>query len=595
MSKKLSTIRTLVVAPFTIVACFIALACVIFYFTQWKIVDNFLIEDISNKMASSGVTYMEKQVRLSKTVRQMNIDYDELYRALEENDISEIEREMSWTLEISGLEGYVVTDLQGKVICSTYENLVDEELVNIAEKLKEGSGEGIIHGCGNFIRGGMCEFASEIIYNENHTPLAVATLVGLVATNLEMLNSVKMQNGIEVYVFSNEKCLATTADDINTAYAKIPEEIHDSCYVVGRPWVGKSTFNGKKGYFAAVPFYDINGKPNGLMLQQLNEHLTNRVLTGMRLFFLILTIVITLLILFIIRMLNNRIVKPIRSLSDKVAVISTGDLTVHIDRTNSCEEIDKVAVDINVMKHQINDVLRPVIEASEVFIEAIKQLLDSSTRLSDAANSQAASLEEISSSMEEMGANIQQNTDNAVQTNHLAEDINEKVGSLGTASNNSIEAIRNIASNIESINELVMQTNILALNASVEAARAGEQGKGFAVVAKEVGRLADQTYSTADGINKTATLSVAETEQANAIVNELLPMIARVASLIKEIATASVEQNAGVNQVNSAINDLNQVTQQNAAGAEEIASSVRHLEEIIDKMNRAVSVFKFKN
>ena len=79
MSKKLSTIRTLVVAPFTIVACFIALACVIFYFTQWKIVDNFLIEDISNKMASSGVTYMEKQVRLSKTVRQMNIDYDELY------------------------------------------------------------------------------------------------------------------------------------------------------------------------------------------------------------------------------------------------------------------------------------------------------------------------------------------------------------------------------------------------------------------------------------------------------------------------------------------------------------------------------------
>ena len=194
--------------------------------------------------------------------------------------------------------------------------------------------------------------------------------------------------------------------------------------------------------------------------------------------------------------------------------------------------------------------------------------------------------------MEEMTANIQQNTDNSLQTNKIAKDVDKLVGEMSETSNKSFNAIKQIADNIESINELVSQTNILSLNASVEAARAGDQGKGFAVVAKEVGRLAEQTHDTADGINTTASASIHEAELAYNNVMQIVPKIEEIVSLINEITTASVEQSSGVGQVNAAIADLNRVTQENAAASEQIAASTSEMQRQLDGIRDLVSVFK---
>ena len=191
-----------------------------------------------------------------------------------------------------------------------------------------------------------------------------------------------------------------------------------------------------------------------------------------------------------------------------------------------------------------------------------------------------------------MSANIQNNTSNSMETNGMAAEIGQAIGNVDDASAKNLEAARNIAKDIEAINELVMQTNILSLNASVEAARAGDQGKGFGVVAREVGRLAEQTRETADNINNTASQSIEHAEVSSELLNNILPKIKRTIELVREITTASIEQNSGAEQINSAINDLNKVTQENAANAEEIAANSQELASTAEKMNNLISFFK---
>lgn len=587
--KKSGRIEGLVLTPYIVVLVVTAIACIALYFWQSHIISNYLINELDVKLKASNKTLTEKQKRLLKSARQLSVDYSELYAAAENNDVETIEWEMHWTLDMTGLTGYVYTDMDGNIITSSYNNIDHDELMDVVNTVKN---EDFIHGCGAFIEGATCEYAAAVVYNYDHKAIGIATLVGFIATDIPTLEDVKLQNGVEVYIFGGEKCIASTNNEVNLANITPPQAAIDSCFIKKNIWKGTGKIDGDNSYLACVPFVDCHGTTRGMMMMQLDENLTNYVLGTVRGFSIIIIITMAILCLIIAERLRRRLVKPMKTLTKDVAILSNGDLTMHINKPRSCAELEDITMSINDMKHKMFDVIRPTIEAANAIVGSIGQLSNASMNMSNAANRQAASLEEISSSMEEMGANIQQNTDNAIQTNKLAEDINLRVDGLGSSANSSYEAIRNIAENINAINELVMQTNILALNASVEAARAGEQGKGFSVVAKEVGRLADQTHETAEGINTTAGASITEAENANKHVTDLLPMIANVVSLIKEITAASVEQNAGVNQVNSAILDLNRVTQENAATAEEIAASVQELQRMLQDMTDTIRVFK---
>ncbi|WP_224995839.1 methyl-accepting chemotaxis protein [Cesiribacter sp. SM1] len=284
------------------------------------------------------------------------------------------------------------------------------------------------------------------------------------------------------------------------------------------------------------------------------------------------------------------IVNSINQANKAVQSISAGDLTVAIEVKNK-DEVGTLLLNLKSMVEKLKDVIGSVTTAADNIASASQQMSGSSQQMSEGATEQAASAEEVSSSMEEMAANIQQNTDNAQQTEKIALQAAEDVQEGSKAVNQTVDSMKKIAEKITIIGEIARQTNLLALNAAVEAARAGEHGKGFAVVAAEVRRLAERSQLAANEINELSSTSVAIADKSGKLLEQIVPNIQKTARLVQEITAASLEQNAGAEQVNGAIQQLNQIIQQNAASAEEMASGSEELYSQADQLKDTVSFF----
>ena len=236
---------------------------------------------------------------------------------------------------------------------------------------------------------------------------------------------------------------------------------------------------------------------------------------------------------------------------------------------------------------------------------ASQQLAAASEELSSGAQEQASSLEETASSLEEITGTIQQNADNAQQANQLAgnsRSVAEKGGEVvGRAVQGMSEinvASKKIADIITAIDEIAFQTNLLALNAAVEAARAGEQGRGFAVVAGEVRNLAQRSAAAAKEIKGLIQDSVAKVEAGTELVNqsghtlaEIVTSVKRVTDIVSEIAAASREQAGGIEQVNKAVTQMDQVTQGNASQTEELSGTAEGLAGQAAQLQQLVAQF----
>jgi methyl-accepting chemotaxis protein len=244
------------------------------------------------------------------------------------------------------------------------------------------------------------------------------------------------------------------------------------------------------------------------------------------------------------------------------------------------------------MIRKLTEIVQDITKGAEEISFGSYEISKSSQVVAGGATEQASSLEEISSSVEQMVSNINQNADNAAQAEDMTKGAADKMKVVREATQAAFQSIRDITEKIEIISEISDQTNLLAINAAVEAARAGEHGKGFAVVANEVRKLAERSQGAAVEIIELSKNTIKEAENSGHLLDELAPDVQKSFNLVREISSSSAEQRSGAEQINVALAQLNQVTQQNASSSEELASASTNFNTQSAKLKETVSFFK---
>jgi len=303
--------------------------------------------------------------------------------------------------------------------------------------------------------------------------------------------------------------------------------------------------------------------------------------------------------------ISRSITGPIGRAAQVAKTIADGDLTARFDAVGHDEAAELLRA-LRVMNDNLARIVGEVRVSAETVSTGALQISEGSLDLSQRTEEQAANLEETAASMEQLTAAVQQNADTARQASQLAGGARqsaalggEKVSQVVTTMQDIAASSRKIADIIGVIDGIAFQTNILALNAAVEAARAGEQGRGFAVVASEVRTLAQRSAAAAKEIKDLISASVQRVEAGSKLVDEagesvggIVNQVQRVADLINEITTASTEQASGIGQVGEAVQQLDQVTQQNAALVEESSAAAASLRDQAAKLVAEVGVFR---
>jgi methyl-accepting chemotaxis protein len=282
---------------------------------------------------------------------------------------------------------------------------------------------------------------------------------------------------------------------------------------------------------------------------------------------------------------------PLRIAVEVTRRMAEGDMTARIEKTSK-DEIGQMLEAMKAMLAKLSQVVSEVRSGAETLYSASEEVSATAQSMSQASSEQAASVEETSASVEQMTASITQNTENAKVTDGMAVQAAKQAGEGGTAVEQTVEAMKQIAKRINIIDDIAYQTNLLALNAAIEAARAGEHGKGFAVVAGEVRKLAERSQVAAQEIGEMAGSSVAVAEKAGKLLAEMVPAIQKTSGLVQEIAAASEEQSSSAGQVNTSMMQLNQITQQNASSSEELAATAEEMSGQAENLQQLVSFFK---
>jgi len=271
--------------------------------------------------------------------------------------------------------------------------------------------------------------------------------------------------------------------------------------------------------------------------------------------------------------------------------MSEGNLTVQVTPRSSEDSFANAFVSmIGTLSRVIGDMR----SGAAAITSASQQLTASAQSLSEGANDEAASVEETTSSLEEINTSIARNATSSREMEQMALKGVKDADESAKAIQQMLAVMKTIADKVSIIEEIANQTNLLALNAAIEAARAGEHGRGFNVVATEVRKLAERSQVAAKEITRLTGSSQEVAEASGALLSELVPSIRKTANIVQTVAAASSDQASGIEQVTRALGQVDEITQRNAAAAEQLAAMAEEMSAQADTLQRQVSFFSVK-
>ena len=320
------------------------------------------------------------------------------------------------------------------------------------------------------------------------------------------------------------------------------------------------------------------------------------------------TLVFVLVIVLVAVLLTRILIRPLRMAGEVSRAIGEGNLSNVIEHDRE-DEIGDVLQAMRDMQVNLSATVSAVRDNASHVASASAQIAQGNQDLSTRTEEQASALEETASAMEQLGSTVKQNAGNAQQADRLAQEAaqvakegGEVVERVVHRMNDLNEGAHQIVDIISLIDSLSFQTNLLALNASIEAARAGKQGRGFAVVASEVRNLAQRSADASRQISELINQSVSGVREGTSLagnageaMGNVMKVITRLTDIMSEISSASHEQSEGVSQVGTAVVQMDQMTQQNAALVEESASAAASLNQQAEDLLAQVQIFKLNN
>jgi methyl-accepting chemotaxis protein len=288
--------------------------------------------------------------------------------------------------------------------------------------------------------------------------------------------------------------------------------------------------------------------------------------------------------------------EPLKAMMADLIKLAEGDLNIKITDNfkGRNDEFEVLANSINTIALSLHKILSNIKKNSDDLTKVSKELSNIINTVLENSSTQASSIEEISSSMEEIASNVELNANNAKKTTETTVKTIEAIKDGNKSSEQSISAMKRVTDKVKIINEIAFQTNILALNAAVEASHAGEAGKGFAVVANEVKKLAERSNKAAQEIDEVSQNVFNISESAGKKLSLIIVESTETSELIKEIASASIDQNTNIQQINDSIQVLNKMIQNNSSEAEKVHAKAKFVSESAKTLNNQISYFKLR-